>query len=277
MKVLLLSCAFLSALVLNTSAQVSLKNGETVAFLGDSITQQGWDKPGGYVRLLVKGLESAGVKIEPLPAGVGGNKSPDMLARLQRDVLAKNPDWLLLSCGVNDVWHGERNQGVSLEDYARNITEIVDRAQAAGIKVLLLTATMISEDPAANNNQKLAPYNEFLRALAKEKKCLLADVSADMIAGVNEAKKANPSGSRFFTTDGVHMGYSGNAMMARTILRAFGVTDANIKAAESEWDKIPGTHALTLGLSKSEYDALVKAAADQKTSPEKFLRSTFLK
>ena len=71
-----------------------------------------------------------------------------MLARLDKDVISKKPQWMTLSCGVNDVWHfklklGKRTfQGVGLEDYKKNIRAIVDKAQAAGIKVMILTSTM---------------------------------------------------------------------------------------------------------------------------------------
>ena len=47
-----------------------------------------------------------------------------MLARLQKDVIDRHPDWVSISCGVNDVWHGER--GVLLPDYKKNMTQIVD-------------------------------------------------------------------------------------------------------------------------------------------------------
>ncbi len=41
---------------------------------------------------------------------------------------------------------------------------MIDQAQAAGIKVLLLTSTMIGEDPDKETNKQLIPYNNFLRA-----------------------------------------------------------------------------------------------------------------
>lgn len=69
-----------------------------------------------------------------------------MLARLDADVLSKTPQWMLLSCGANDVWHfklrlGKRTfQGVSLEDYKKNITAIIDKAQASHIKVIIRIA-----------------------------------------------------------------------------------------------------------------------------------------
>ena len=51
-----------------------------------------------------------------------------MLARLKRDVLDKKPQIMTLSCGVNDVGHGKR--GVELPDFKKNITAIVEQAQA---------------------------------------------------------------------------------------------------------------------------------------------------
>src|SRR5205085_2328900 len=136
--------------------------------------------------------------------------------RLERDVLSKKPDWMTLSCGVNDVWHGER--GVPLEPYKKNITQIVDRAQAAGIKVVILTSTLIGEDVPNPNNQKAIPYNEFLRELAKEKKCPLADLNAEMQAALKAAAPAHPKGGNILTVDGVHMNPAGNQMMAVGVL-----------------------------------------------------------
>jgi lysophospholipase L1-like esterase len=143
-----------------------------------------------------------------------------MLARLEKDVLSKKPDWMTLSCGVNDVWHGAK--GVKLEDYKKNITAIVDQAQAAGVKVMILTSTMIKEDQANDLNKKLAPYNEFLRKLAAEKKCLLADLNSEMQEALKAFPAYAPKGKQL-TGDGVHMNAEGNKMMARGILKAFGV------------------------------------------------------
>ena len=79
--------------------KILVKSGDKVAFLGDSITAQGWSSPVGYVRLVIAGLEANGVKAVPIPAGIGGHKSNQMLARLQKDVLDKQPQWMTLSCG----------------------------------------------------------------------------------------------------------------------------------------------------------------------------------
>ncbi len=216
------------------SADIAVATGQKVAFLGDSITANGWNKPAGYVRLVVAGLAANNVTVTPVPAGISGHMSTDMLKRLDRDVLSKKPDWMTLSCGVNDVWHGAN--GVDLESYKTNITSIVDQCQAAKIKVILLTSTPIYEDLTGPNNVKLADYNKFLRDLATQKSCPLADLSAMFVDAIG--KKTVKTNA--FTVDGVHMNPAGDFIMAEGILRAMGLNDAAIATANANWMDIPG-------------------------------------
>ncbi|MEO5714887.1 MAG: SGNH/GDSL hydrolase family protein [Luteolibacter sp.] len=232
MKHTIILATLFSAAVCLLHAEIPIKSGDKVAFLGDSITQQGQNSPGGYVQLIGTGLAANSVKIEIIGAGISGHKSDQMLERLDRDVLSKKPQWMTLTCGVNDVWHGDK--GVPLEDYKKNITSIVDQAQAAGIKVIILTSTMIREDQTNPENQKLVAYNEFLRALAKEKKCLLADLNADMQAAVTEAAKSpRPVKGNYLTVDGVHMAPAGNLMMTAGVLKGLGLNATELSKA---WD-----------------------------------------
>ena len=214
------------------SGKIVVKNGEKIAFLGDSITAAGKRK-GGYCQLVLAALKDQGVEAVPVFAGIGGHKSNQMLARLERDVLRHKPDWMTLSCGVNDVWHGKR--GIDLPSYKKNITAIVDQTQEAGVKVMLLTSTMIREDQSNDLNQKLAPYNEFLKTLAKEKKCLLADLNADMQAALKTFPADAPKGKQL-TSDGVHMNKAGNIMMARGVAKAFGLTDKQLDESAKKWE-----------------------------------------
>ncbi len=223
--------AFLALAGRTNAGDLAVTDGQKIAFMGDSITQGGAKGPKGYVNLVISGLEANGIKAVSIPAGISGHKSNQMLARLEKDVLSKKPDWMTLSCGVNDVWHGEK--GVALDQYKENITKIIDQCQAANIKVMILTATMIKEDQANELNQKLVQYNEFLRTLAKEKKCLLADLNADMQAAVGKADKTEKK--NILTTDGVHMNAAGNRMMAVGVLKAFGLNDEQIAKAEKQW------------------------------------------
>ncbi|MES2920628.1 MAG: GDSL-type esterase/lipase family protein [Verrucomicrobiota bacterium] len=266
-----------SAAVCLLHAEIPIKPGEKVAFLGDSITQGGQNSPGGYVQLVGSGLAANSVKIEIIGAGISGHKSNQMLERLDRDVLSKNPQWMTLSCGVNDVWHGDK--GVSLEDYKKNIAAIVDQAQAAGIKVMILTSTMIREDQSNAENQRLVAYNEFLRALATEKKCLLADLNAEMQAAIGEAAKTRPSKGNYMTTDGVHMASAGNLMMAVGVLKGLGLNATELAKAREAWLDVPNTSNITAktNLTLRQSQQLEKIAARRKISVDALINEELAK
>jgi len=206
-----------------------LKDGETIVFLGDSITQMG-AAPEGYVTLFKIFCAVNGYDVKVINAGISGHTSRDMLKRLERDVLSHKPDWVSISCGVNDVWHGEK--GVPLPEYKKNMTEIVDRCLAAGAKVLLLTSTPIYENLNSPENKKLAAYNDFLRQLAKEKKILLCDLNKAFTA----LYKKKLTKKRLLTIDGVHMNPRGNRLMAREIAKALGASWREIAQAEKRWE-----------------------------------------
>ncbi len=248
--------------VCGLSAQ-TIQNGQSLAFMGDSITSQGAGSQAGYVNLVISGLKANGINVKAIPAGISGHKSNQMLERLDRDVIRKKPDWMTLSCGVNDVWHGAG--GVPLEDYKKNITEIVTRAQQAGIKVMILTATMITEDQSKENNQKLQAYNDFLRKLAVEKQCLLADLNAAMQTEIQKRGGYSSQENRL-TNDGVHMNPNGDRMMARGILRTFGLNDVQVAAAEKVWLALRCPVYANAGLTLAQYDRL-SAVAAQKQQP----------
>ncbi|MBN8418435.1 MAG: hypothetical protein J0L73_05930 [Verrucomicrobia bacterium] len=252
-------------------AEIAVKNGEKIAFLGDSITAGGWSNPAGYVRLVIAGLEANGVKAEAVPAGISGHKSDQMLARLDKDVLSKKPQWMTLSCGVNDVWHGPR--GVPLDDamaktgtyddkvaargtYKKNITAIIDQAQAAGVKPVMLTATVIQENLDSKENGLLAPYNAFLRELAKEKKIPLADLNAMFQERIKTENKPNV---KVLTSDGVHMNVEGNKLMAIGVLQALGLNAAELDKAKAAWQPL---EAAGIMAAQKAAEAKAKAAAE---------------
>lgn len=279
-RFLSLSIALLS-IASSVRAEIAVKTGEKIAFLGDSITQGGWSNPAGYVNLVIAGLAANGVNATPIPAGISGHKSNQMLDRPERDVLSKKPNWMTLSCGVNDVWHGKF--GVPLDaaqaaaqtyekrgtepdkgTYQSNITQIVERAQAAGAQPVILTATVIKEDLNSPENKALAPYNEFLRQLAKDKKLRIADLNTTFQERI---KAANTPGKNAFTGDGVHMNGEGNKLMALGVLKALGLDEAQLKKAQEAWPALESkaVDAAKAAAAKKAAEA-VKKAADAKTA-----------
>lgn len=231
------SVSFLTAVLIfsGNAGEIKIKSGEKIAFLGDSITRLGVSSA-GYVTMIKDVFEANGIKAVVVPAGISGHKSNDMLKRLDSDVLSKNVQIMALSCGVNDVWHGDR--GVPLNEYKKNITEIINRAQKKGVRVYIMTATMIRENPNNDYNKQLAPYNDFLRKIAAEKNCVLVDQNSCMQSKYKELRKKYPRmKGNFLTYDGVHMNARGNMMMATVVLKALGFSDAQIAKALPVWMK----------------------------------------
>jgi lysophospholipase L1-like esterase len=275
-RIALISSGLVALLSFSPSAfaqETLVKSSDKIAFLGDSITEGGASHPAGYVRRVESGLQANGIKVTVIGAGISGHKSNQMLERLDRDVIGKKPDWMTLSCGVNDVWHGVN--GVPLEAYKKNITQIVDKAQAAGIKVMILTATVIGEDLKSDNNKKLADYNAFLRTLAVEKKSVLADLNADMQAALKAPKFP---GNRL-TSDGVHMNPLGDRLMAHGILKAFGLNESQLKKANDHWYESPKTCSFSTGvaLSLQQYIQLRDLADSKNTTMQNLIQQETVK
>jgi len=252
----------LSLLTLSAQSKVLVKDGDTVAFMGDSITQQGASSPSGYVSLVESGLAANGIGIKRINAGISGHKSNQMLGRLQKQVLDKKADWMTLSCGVNDVWHGAK--GVTLDDYKKNITAIVDQCEQAGVKVMILTSTPIKEEENELNT-KLADYNKFLRELAKEKSPPLADLNEMMWQELKNPTLPR-AGKHHLTSDGVHMNPFGDTIMAEGVLRAFGLNDAQITKAKSAWQDVTAKVRFTIQIPLSTYLLLAKIAEQEKST-----------
>ena len=256
---------FVAACAMATCAfgEILVKDGDTLAFLGDSITQLGQQNTDGYVNLTIRALAADGVNVKPVKAGISGHKSNDMLKRLNRDVLSKKPRWMTLSCGVNDVWHQDfgEGKGVQLEDYKANITKILDACAASNCTVIVLTATMFErkEMEKDKHNVKIAPYNEWLRAEAKRRKLPIADLNAAMWAAHAKDPKVK------LTRDGVHMVAAGDRLMARGVLTAMGVPESSFAKIEKEaWKTVWVMCRFNLKpeADKADYIAQTKAILD---------------
>ena len=204
-----------------------------VVCLGDSITQFG-EGPGGYVWLVRHYLKDLypGQSIETLNAGISGHKSTDMIERFRRDVLDKKPDLITISVGVNDVWHGfydghpkgDGPRGVKLEDYRKNVDSMVTQAQSLGVKVVILSTTVIYENLDSNENRKAAGYNAALRDIAREHNCSFVDFIKPFRTLIKAYQSTTGGRDNLLTVDGVHMNPEGNKVMAHVILSGLGIS-----------------------------------------------------
>ncbi|MFZ9208503.1 MAG: SGNH/GDSL hydrolase family protein, partial [Sediminibacterium sp.] len=126
-----------------------------VLFFGDSITQMGVQK-GGYIDVLNNQIKAEGKQdqIELVGAGIGGNKIYDLFLRMDKDVLAQQPDVVVIWVGVNDVWHKSSfGTGTDYDKFGIFYDAVVKKIQATGAKVVVVTPAAIGERNDFSNSQ----------------------------------------------------------------------------------------------------------------------------
>lgn len=227
----LFSCLIASAVMvlmigtgLADDSGITLKKGDRIVFLGDSITQGGDSHDKGYVRLIRKTLteKHADLGIEVIGAGISGNKVPDLQRRLEKDVLSRKPTIVVIYIGINDVWHGESDpaRGTLPEAFTAGLKDVIGRCTEAGAKVVLCTPTVIGEKKDGGNklDQRLDQYSDISRSLAKELKLPLCDLRKAFLDHLKE-QNANDAERGILTSDRVHLNEAGNKFVAETMLK----------------------------------------------------------
>jgi len=201
------------------------RNGRVV-FLGDSITELG-GKPDGNVTLVSKALsEKHGANApEVINAGISGNKITDLQKRLERDVLSKNPNVVVIYIGINDVWHFALpgSSGTAKRDFESGLHDVVVRCRAAGARVILCTPSVIGEMAHGENPQDelLDEYSNISREVAIDTKSQLCDLNRSFIDYLRTHNQDDRS-EGILTVDGVHLTKEGNQFIAGEMLKALG-------------------------------------------------------
>ena len=194
-----------------------------IIFFGDSITQAGV-KPGGYIVRIDSMCNAAGLKesYEFVGAGIGGNKIYDLYLRMEEDVLAKNPDVVVVYVGVNDVWHkATSGTGTDADKFVKFYQAVIKKLKANNIKVLLCTPAAIGEKTDFSNAQDgdLNEYSKMIRELAVKNNLPLIDLRK---AFLDYNLKNNPENkpNKILTWDGVHPNDTGCQLIADAMWKA---------------------------------------------------------
>jgi acyl-CoA thioesterase-1 len=169
-----------------------------IVFLGDSLTAGlGLQKDQAVPALVQQRLDSLGFEYEVVNAGVSGDTSAGGLSRLDWS-LEGDVRVLVIELGANDGLRGN-----SVDGMKRNLDEIIRRAKAKGIKVLL---TGMEAPP----NFGQAYTNEFRRVfvdLAREHDVAFMPFFLDGVAGIPALNNA----------DGIHPNPEGARLVERTL------------------------------------------------------------
>ena len=194
---------------------------ERIVFFGDSITELG-AKPDGYINLIRNELRKKGSDAEIIGAGISGNKVPDLLARVDRDVLSHKPTTVFIYIGINDVWHYflSVGKGTPIDEFDRGLRQLTSQILRSGSKVILCTPSVIGEKkhPGNPHDDMLDEYADITRRIAKDMNLPLCDLRKAFI-GYEETHNTANAEKGILTVDGVHLTSEGNRLVAAEMLR----------------------------------------------------------
>ena len=194
-----------------------LEKDETLVCLGDSITASD-----AYVKIIRRKLGKLKVKV--INSGVGGDKTPNALTRLHKDVLAHKPDAVFIFLGTNDAAVGRGEWAdepiISPETYKYNLIWIIHLCKLAGIRKFSIAtpAWKFAGDAFYKQGDIMATYCQMAREAADFSGARLVPLDA---AFSNELAKRPGKPSLLHNPDGVHMSEKGNALIAKTIVDAW--------------------------------------------------------
>jgi lysophospholipase L1-like esterase len=239
-KLISVALGLMGALALGGVAHGELfKDGETVCFLGDSITAGGRTQTMIADYYLTRFPERT---ICFVNAGRSGDSAGGALGRLQEDVIAKKPTSVTIMLGMNDVGRGSyvahpdaKQKGAqqqALNGYKANMEKVVGRirAEAGEPKLLFITPSPFDQTVVLDkdNNQPgcndgLGRCAEIVRELAAKNQATVVDFHSPMTALNLEQQKKDPKWT-IVGGDRVHPGAPGHLMMAWLFLKTQGAS-----------------------------------------------------
>jgi lysophospholipase L1-like esterase len=207
-----------------------LQDGQTLLFVGDSITDCGRARPFGHGDGLGEGyvclVDSLLASIRPdqsikvLNTGIGGNRITDLEARWQSDVLDLKPDWLSIMIGINDVWRQFDNAAdpgqVTPEYFESALRQLVDRVQSDLSGLVLMTPFFIESNRADPMRTMMDQYGALVKRVA-------VDVGAHFVdtqVAYDRYLVHRPASS--LAEDRVHPGQVGHLILAKAFLESVG-------------------------------------------------------
>jgi len=235
-------------------AALDLKDGDSIVFLGDSITHQ---------RLYTQYVEDylytrfPHLRLKIHNAGVGGARAIDALDRFEKDVAAYKPKYVTILLGMNDGTYRAYDD-TTFQTYQKDMTTLLDQIAGLGAVAIPMTPTMFDTralhlrpkkdeqriESTRLYNSVLAYYGGWLQEMAYERGLGYVDMYTPLNQITIDERKKDPS----FTliADAVHPGPDGQVVMATAVIEDLGlprqVSGTVLSRAESgKWsEKVSG-------------------------------------
>lgn len=151
---------------------------------------------------------TANARVEMVNAGISGHTTVNALARIDRDVLAHNPDLVTVMFGLNDMTR------VSIEDYESNLKLIITKCRSIGAEVVLATPNNVVTT-GSRPTEKLIRYCEVVRRVGREVGAPVCDCYREM----DGLRDLDGSAWRLLMSDAIHPNMDGHKVVAQLLAR----------------------------------------------------------
>ena len=141
------------------------------------------------------GLTEAHPEWQVVNRGVNGQRSDEIRARFERDVLAERPDAVIIIAGVNDVY-----QGRTVEEVTAQLAAMYARAAEARISVV--AGSILPYNTATpEQNARMRRINDWIRrqpgiAFADTRTAVAASDDPDRLFDSSDGLHPTPAGYR---------------------------------------------------------------------------------
>lgn len=206
-----------------------------ILFMGDSITDAQRDRDSdaymgaGYATMVAGEL---GYKepyaFEFMNRGISGNRIVDLHARIRKDMINLQPDYISILIGVNDVWHEyTRQNGVAADKFEVLYDMLIAELQRdiPGVKIMILEPFVLPGSKTRTEEEKPGRWEHFssetpLRAAAAKRIAEKYDlVFVPLQAEFDKVNADAPDG--YWLRDGVHPTAAGHALIRDAWLEGF--------------------------------------------------------
>ena len=203
---------------------MNLKKDDLILFLGDSITDAGRDRENtfdlgpGYPSMAAAALSvlRPDLSLRFLNRGIGGNKTNDVLERLEEDCIRLAPSMVSILLGINDVWHRINHAGntdAEMETYYRQILTRIRNA-LGDIPLVIMEPFLTADKTVEIDRGEVDSIITIVRRLAEEFNAVFVPLDAPL------EKAGEAFGAHALTKEGVHPTPQGHSIIAKHWLDA---------------------------------------------------------
>jgi lysophospholipase L1-like esterase len=195
-----------------------------ILFQGDSVTDAGRDRSNssdmgfGYPKYASAMIEDAfpDMDFAFVNLGISGNRTADLVERMQSDFIEIQPDIVSVMIGINDVWHhyAFSYTYTSNEEFEQNYTTVLEEIkQKTAAKIMIIQPFLLDVPDKQELWGELMEKHEIVKRLA--------DKYADAYLPMHEILHADEAEDKtVYAADGVHPTEDGACLIAQKYLEA---------------------------------------------------------